>query len=233
MPGTSRYLYLDDSPLSIVSALALEALTATSHDPLGFSSHSNQHLPHLNRAELALPSPSTIRFLLSRYSQCVHPRFEILDPSILHQDGMNINKLPDSARLQTLMACAIAAMDESYHNPSWHFVAQACRELAEEMIASLVSTGTAQSLTCVLLLLIFELADPFRALTWDLLDLAARNLLQLGWHRNEHSVGLPDDSAIHGQSIGVYDQRHRLIAAMQDIDGYVGSPAVNVSNEIA
>lgn len=232
MPGTSRYLYLERSPLSTVSALASEVLSASSHDFSSFLSGTDQHLPEVNKAELALPSPGTIRFLLGRYNQRVLPQYDILDPSILHHDGMNIKKLPDLTRFEILLACAIAAMNESYCNPSWRAVAQTCRDLADELIGSLVSTGTAQSLTCVLLLLIFELVDPSRALTWDLLDLVARNLLQLGWHRDDHFAELSNDPSVHGTDFKG-DERLRLTAAVKDIHGCVQNSDMYLPEAIA
>ena len=58
----------------------------------------------------------------------------------------------------------------------------------------------------LLLLIIYELADPERGLIWELLSFATRSCLELGWHRM-------DEQAVHplpGPTLPATSQTRRL-----------------------
>jgi len=139
--------------------------------------------PVLDKALLA---PSSIRFLLGRYQRCIKAHFDILSADILSHDGLNVKKLPAAQGFQVLMACAIAATRESYRAPNWKVFAHSCRSWANDLIIPIVSPANMESLRAIMLLIIFEMADPSRGIIWDLLDLAIRTCIQLGWHRPAH-----------------------------------------------
>ncbi|KAL4887540.1 hypothetical protein BJY04DRAFT_3704 [Aspergillus karnatakaensis] len=84
------------------------------------------------------------------------------------------------------MACAIAAAREAYKYPDWRPFAEICRDWANELLTPILCAGDTDTLVAITLLLVYELADPRRGIVWELLDLAARTCLQLGWHQTSH-----------------------------------------------
>lgn len=220
MPGSSRYLYLEDSPLTTVVMLAFGALSGNNlaqSDPADMF-EAEGPMPEVVEADHAIPTPGTMRFRLSRYEQCISPQYDIVEAEILRQDCLNMKKLSGSSRLQTLLACAIAAMVTSYRNPAWRSVAQTCRESVEDVAASVVSMGTPESLTAVLLLLLYEFADPSRGLVWYLMDLAARNVLQLDWHRVGPSSAAQENSSGQATFQERTDHRTKLVTTLADFE---------------
>lgn len=188
MPGTQQYMYLERSPPTVAIMITFEALSDP-RAPLDLSAfqEADQFSPDLSQSDRSLLTPSMVRYLLGRYDSCIRPEFDVVDIERLAHDGLGIRKLPQRERFETLMVCAIAAARESYRNPSWKSSAQICREWAGEDVAAVLSVADANSLTAILLLLIYEMAEPSRGSIWELMDLARRTALQLGWHRPDHS----------------------------------------------
>jgi hypothetical protein len=178
-------------------------------------------MPPVSLADRSILSPAVVRFLLGRYSRCIGSRYDILEPERLSSDGINLKKLPDTTKFEILMACGIAAARESYRFPHWRSFAQIARDWAGEFVAPIISTENKNSLRAILLLLVFELADPSRGLTWDLLDLATRTCLQLGWLQNPPSSdaysGYPNDQPQSQSSIS-QDEQH-LVSVLKYING--------------
>jgi hypothetical protein len=174
----------------------------------------------VNKTQLV---PSVVRFLLRRYKRCIRARYDVPVPELVDNDGANFKKLSDLQQFKLLMACAIAAARESYRCPDWWPFAHICRNWANELVAPILCLGDADTFTAILLLLIYELADPRRGIMWELLDLAARTCLQLGWHQ------LPLSSVFHDMAINNSDaasQRVRcsqeevhLMSVLKDIEG--------------
>lgn len=166
--------------------IAFEALPA-SGPPLDVDKSHSQPFhdlpPTAAHGDKSLLTPSAVRYLLSRYDQCIKPQYGIAVPELLNQDGASFKKLPDSPKFKVLMACAIAAAREGYTVPDWKPMAQICRNWANELVTPLISAGDRDTLAAIVLLLVYELSDPSRGITWELLDLAARTCLQLGWHQ--------------------------------------------------
>ncbi|KAL4941882.1 hypothetical protein BDV06DRAFT_212297 [Aspergillus oleicola] len=163
--------------------------------------------PNISSADKSQLAPSIVRFLLRRYDRCIRPRYDVPVPELMDNDGANFKKLPDSQKFKLLMACAIAAAHEAYKSPDWRPLAQICRNWANELITPIISAGDGDTLTAILLLLVYELADPCRGIIWELLDLAARTYLQLGWHQSPHSSLSRDTIAV------------RLMSVLKDIEG--------------
>ncbi|OKL61985.1 hypothetical protein UA08_02687 [Talaromyces atroroseus] len=185
MPGPGKNLYLDLSLPSRITRVTYEVL-AGQQKPNGISAmidDYNSNPPGFVNLDRSLLTPGTIRFLLGCYDRCIRPQYGILIPETLHYDGMNLQKQPDMQKFNILMACAISAARESYHSPHWKPFAQLCRDWAADLITPIILPANVDSLTAILLLLIYELADPSRGSLWELLDLATRTCLQQGWHK--------------------------------------------------
>ncbi|KAI8721525.1 hypothetical protein NCS52_00294000 [Fusarium sp. LHS14.1] len=122
------------------------------------------------------------------------------------------------------MACAIAAAREAYTTPNWKPLAQICREWANELVTPVISAGDSDTLTAILLLLVYELADPSRGFAWELLDLAARTCLQLGWHQPpliHLPAGTEQDHSMPNASgpISCGPDEIRLMSVLKEIEG--------------
>lgn len=184
MPGHGKDIYLDLSLAPCITEITFEVLSSAPgmHDILN-GDEGDSLQPELSQVDRSMLTPSVVRFLLGRYDRCIRPRYDVVEEEILHHDGMNVKKLPDSQKFQILMICAIAAACESYKSPNWKPFAHTCRAWANELIIPIISSTDGNSLAATLLLLVYELADPGRGIIWDLLDLAIRTCLQLGWHR--------------------------------------------------
>jgi hypothetical protein len=176
---------------------------------------------HMDRA---LATPSSLRFLLSRFDKCFKPRYSVLVPKVLSHDGTDLKKLQDKQKFEVLMACAIAAARESYKAPNWKPLAHICRDWAAELIAPMILTPNEDTLQAILLLLVYELAESTRGATWELLDLAIRTCLQLGLLRAPQTVDLetlsPNSRSFGGPCLHSLNEI-RLVAVLRDIEGYV------------
>ncbi|GKZ30917.1 hypothetical protein AbraIFM66950_010654 [Aspergillus brasiliensis] len=141
-------------------------------------------IPHLDRSIL---TPGAVRGLLRDYHHLVRPKYDIVELDLLSYDGMHLRKLPEIRRFQILMACAISAAQKAYKTPNWRSYANTCREWANDFIAPIIHAADAESMKAILLLIVYELADSTRGIIWELLDVARRTCLQLGWNRTASS----------------------------------------------
>lgn len=180
--------------------------------------------PDLSQIDRSLLTPRAIRFLLGRYDRCIRPQYSVVRLDHLSHDGMNLQKLPDAQKFKIIMACAIAAAHESYKTPNWKPFAHVCREWANEFITPIILAADVDSLAAILLLAIYELADPNRGAIWELLDLALRTCLQQGWHR---SNGNDDQTILSLEDDGIAEVRVRddtefhLLLILREIEGCV------------
>lgn len=214
---------LDLSFPSLVAGVACEALWPP-NNPRGASAPemTNLHdgadvrprpLP-VPVADKSIVTPPVVRFLLGRYARRVRPRYDVLEPEVLGHDGPpGFKNMPDARKFRVLMACAVAAACESYGDPRWAPLAQVARDWAGELLPPIITTGDEAALTAILLLLIFELVEPSRGLMWELLDLAVRLCLKLGWL---HSPNVPAGGSPGPVDFSVVDER-RLVSALRDI----------------
>jgi hypothetical protein len=174
----------------------------------------------MNKTQLI---PSVVRFLLRRYERCIRSRYDVPVPELIDNDGSNFKKLPDLQKFKLLMACAIAAAREAYRCPDWRPFAHICRGWANELVTPIICAGDADTIAAILLLLIYELADPSRGIVWELLDLAARTCLQLGWRRLPPS-SVPHQVSIHNSDEADHSARCtpeevHLMSVLKDIEG--------------
>ncbi|RSL86234.1 hypothetical protein CEP51_002924 [Fusarium floridanum] len=224
-PGSD--LHLDNSVPSRFVRIAFEALPLAGAPPDVDSilpDNEQSLLPPLSYTDRSQLTPSIVRFLLGRYDRCIKPQYDVVVPGLLNHDGANFKKLPDASKFKVLMACAIAAAREAYTTPNWKPLAQICREWANELVTPIISAGDSDTLTAILLLLVYELADPSRGFAWELLDLAARTCLQLGWHQApliHHSVGAEqgDSSLNTGGERPCGPDEIRLMSVLKEIEG--------------
>lgn len=222
VPGSRLDLYHDLSVPSRIAMHTSEMLSLPQGIPDPPSINDEEILiTDFSRIDRSVVTPRSIRYLLGRFDRCIKPRYDLLGSDILAYEGVGLRKLPDLQRFQVLMACAIAAVQESYRNPSWKLVAQICRTWANELITPILATGDGDCLASLLILLVYEMADPSRGLTWELIDLAMRTCLQLGWHRTTHvtsyPIGVSDyDNALETSTCGPNELR--LIKMLRDIE---------------
>ncbi|KAM5386537.1 hypothetical protein ACJZ2D_000500 [Fusarium nematophilum] len=220
-PGSD--LHLDNSVPSRFARVAFEALPLPKNPPDiedNFPEHDGLSSPALSYTDRSQLSPAVMRFLLVRYERCIRPQYDVAVPELLSLDGTGFKKLPDSPKFKILMACAIAAAHETYKSPNWKPLAQVCRDWADELITPIITAGDSDTLTAILLLLIYELADPSRGITWELLDLAARTCLQLGWHQaplTSNAGGDDGQNADEVNACGPDEVRH--MSVLKEIEG--------------
>lgn len=62
------------------------------------------------------------------------------------------------------------------------------RHWADELAVTVLADPGTPRLQEVLLLILYELVDPTRRLIWNLLGLACRMCVKLGWHRNAGAI---------------------------------------------
>jgi hypothetical protein len=225
MPGPGKDVYLDLSLAPRITKITFEVLcsVAGTNDLLNVDDDRDDVLqPELSQVDRSMLTPSTVRFLLGRYDRCIRPRYDVVGEELLHHDGMNVKKLPDPQKFQILMICAIAAACESYKSPNWKPFAHTCRGWANEFITPIILSADGDSLAAILLLLVYELADPAKGIIWDLLDLAIRTCLQLGWHRTTQAskdITCTLSETKSGKS-GIQDPaKVRLMSVLRDIEG--------------
>lgn len=190
----------------------------------GFAENDYAVLPNISYADRTQLTPSVVRFLLGRYDRCIKPQYDVTVPDLLNHDGASFKKLPEATKFKILMACAIAAAHEGYKTPSWKALAQICRDWAGELVTPIISEGDSDTLTAILLLLIYEMADSSRGVTWELLDLAARTCLQLGWHQaplipNLGSMDEVGNGLNSGGTNTCSPDEVRLMSVLKDIEG--------------
>ncbi|KAL2833332.1 hypothetical protein BDW59DRAFT_78164 [Aspergillus cavernicola] len=221
-PGSD--LHLDLSVPSRMTRVVFEAVPTpliTSETQKVFPEDDYSLRPNISYADKSQLVPSIVRFLLRRYERCIRPQYDLPVPELINNDGASFKKLPDSQKFKLLMACAIAAAREAYKSPDWRPLAQICRNWANEMISPIISTGNGDTLAAILLLLVYELADPSRGIIWELLDLAARTCLQLGWHQASHNsvLGISGSDDAAGKKSLCSPEEERLMSVLKDIEG--------------
>jgi hypothetical protein len=225
-PGPGSDLNLDLSFPSLITMTTFETLQVA-HDlsDLEIPSELEATLPNPPPLERSALSPFILRSLLGRYNRYVHSQYPILEPDTLSNDGANFKKLANNQKVRILMACAIAAAREACRAPIWKAYAQVCRDWASELISPTISTEDKDSLSIILLLVVYELADPTRGLIWELLDLATRTCLQLGWLHapqfTDQSSSILNEGSQKQFKAPSFDQQ-RLVFVLRDIHGYVG-----------
>ncbi|KAJ5642859.1 uncharacterized protein N7484_005366 [Penicillium longicatenatum] len=225
MPGRGKDMYSDSSLPPLITRITFEVLSQPDVVKHNLQAENGaEPPPELAFGDRSILTPSIIRFLLGRYDQCIRPCYDIIPSDILRHDGMNLNKLPDPTKFYILIACAVAAARESYKAPQWKTCALVCRDWVNEFVTPLISPADGETLATVLLLLIFELADPSRGAMWELLDLATRTCLQLGWHRrpqilSEQSSPISSTNSCK-QNGSLNCMEARLMSALRDIQKY-------------
>jgi len=221
--GPWQNLYLDLSFLSRITEVTFGALLLPGKiiDVPDAADDDAFILDVSHRLDRSLLTPKIIRFLLGRYDSCIRPQYDVLERELLSHDGAGFKKLPDIQKFNILMACAIAAARESYKGPYWKLLAQICRDWADELIAPIISAPDGDALSATLLLLVYELAEPSRGNAWELLDLARRTCLQLGWHRtlpnSNTSAALIENGSTTEES-NSNSKQLGMISALQDIE---------------
>jgi hypothetical protein len=225
MPGPGKDLYLDLSLPSRIARVTFEVLAGQQNavDISLMTDDGGSAPPNLLPLDRSLLTPGTIRFLLNCYDRCIRPQYNILLPEVLNYDGRNLQKLPDLQKFKILMACATAAARESYYIPNWKPLAQLCRDWAADFITPIILPADIESLTAILLLLVYELVDPSRGSIWELLDLAMRTCLQQGWHRTMTTIFpvlSPVASADNVEVSACNDTEFRLLSILGEIEGY-------------
>ncbi|QGA21626.1 hypothetical protein EYB26_009337 [Talaromyces marneffei] len=223
MPGPRQDLYLDVSFPSRITNVTFEVLLQSQNlvEIPNFSDVESV-IPEILQSDRSLITPSIVRHLLARYDRCIRPQYDSLALEVPSYDGANLKKVPADQKFKILTACAIAAACESYTAPIWKSIAHICREWANEYTTSILSAADRESLTSTLLLLIYELADPSRGATWELLDLAVRTCLQLGWHRTgqgQQTSPPSIDGTISANTISCGPDDVQLMSVIKNIDG--------------
>lgn len=190
--------------------------------------------PNISLTDRSVLSPNVVRYLLGRYGTCFAPRYNLLEPELLTNDGVSFKKLEDVAKAKILLACAAAAAHEAYRMPSWRSVAQICRDWADELLTPVLAPGNKDAVTMTVMLLVFELAEPSRGLAWDLLNLATRMCLQLGWLHRPQLSDLASSSTATASEEQIYhggpSDQENLVATLRDIDRYVNAYTVGFNS---
>ncbi|KAI3010026.1 transcriptional regulator family: Fungal Specific TF [Aspergillus niger] len=217
MPKSGRDMYLDLSLSSRLVEVTLEVLSQhhKTNDWRTIDKESDPlpDIPHLDRSML---TPGVVRGLLKDYHRFVRPKYDIVELDILSHDGIHLRKLPEMRRFQILMACSISAAQKTYKSPNWKPFAHTCREWANDFIAPIICAADADSMKAILLLLVYELADPTRGIIWELLDVARRTCLQLGWNRTASNS---NDFTGNEESVSADPVRTHLMCVLREIEG--------------
>lgn len=150
-------------------------------------------------------SSNTVRLLLAHYVRCIEPALPA-SIALPDENEASLKHMGEADRCCVLLACAIAATHKSYYAPSWRIVATTCREWGGELAAQFVTRPNDHIVVVLLLLIIYELADPERGLIWELLSFAARSCLELGWHRTDEQAINP----LPGPTLPASRQTRRL-----------------------
>ncbi|CAK97307.1 hypothetical protein AnigIFM59636_004867 [Aspergillus niger] len=218
MPKSGRDMYLDLSLSSRLVEVTLEVLSQhhKTNDWRTIDKESDPlpDIPHLDRSML---TPGVVRGLLKDYHRFVRPKYDIVELDILSHDGIHLRKLPEMRRFQILMACSISAAQKTYKSPNWKPFAHTCREWANDFIAPIICAADADSMKVILLLLVYELADPTRGIIWELLDVARRTCLQLGWNRTASNS---NDFTSNEESVSADPVRTHLMCVLREIEGW-------------
>ncbi|KAI9739056.1 MAG: hypothetical protein M1834_007268 [Cirrosporium novae-zelandiae] len=184
-----QYLYLGPSLPAINACAAVQALLALDNKiqapSLQLEPDSNEDVLDFSKIDRSVVSTATVRLLLAHFDRNIRPSYPILPLSFVKEEECTLKTLPRLQRFHTLIACSIAAAHKSYREPNWRVIAKVCREWAGELATPIVSERDGEAFVALLLLLVYELADPDRGMLWEFLGFAIRTCLQLGWQRVE------------------------------------------------
>lgn len=188
--------------------------------PSIFGGEPSQVVCDFAKIDRSSVTPNTIRVLLAHYDRCISPLYLVIFSSFLTETETPLKHLTEFERFKVLIASGIAAAHKSYHDPNWRTIAKVCREWAGDLAVSIIAARDAEAVVALLLLLIYELADPDKCVIWELLGFATRICLELGWHRilqsNDEDLSLQDDE----QGFSDYHKR-QLMSVLHSIERYV------------
>ncbi|KAJ0117297.1 fungal specific transcription factor domain-containing protein [Diaporthe amygdali] len=213
LPSRNGTLFLEQSPPVIIGDATVRKLLNQGvkiESPFLVPGNLNPEEEGINvfaasRFDRASVTPNTVRLLLAHYVRCVEPALPA-SITLPDENEASLKQMGEADRCCVLLACAIAATHKSYYAPAWKIVASTCREWGGELAAQFVTKPNDHIVVILLLLIIYELADPERGLIWELLSFATRSCLELGWHRT-------DEQAIHplpGPTLPASSQTRRL-----------------------
>jgi hypothetical protein len=172
------------------------------------------------RIDRSIVTPNTIRVLLAHYDRCISPLYPVVFSSFLTETETPLKHLIEFERFKVLIASGIAAAHKSYHDPSWRTIAKVCREWAGDLAVSVVAARDAEAVIALLLLLIYELADPDKCVIWELLSFVTRICLELGWHRILQNID--EDLLAQDDEQGFTDYHKRqIMSVLHSIERYI------------
>lgn len=176
----------------------------------------------VSKPDRSLVSPPVIRSLLAHYARCIQPYFDI-DLGLQTTDAeTNLKRLSEFDRCKVVISCAIAAAHKDYNCHRWKLIAETCRDWADELAVSIIEKRGEQAIIILLLLIVYELADPDRCIVWDLLDTVARICFELGWHKlSVHETQLSMSPNERRESASHIDDANRkLLQVLVSIERY-------------
>lgn len=223
--GQSRYLGPSPPALSSFSVVSSLVSLGIGLDPPAMLSGTDSihDLIDLAKVDRSMVSPNIIRVLLAHYDRCIAPAYPVLSSTFTADAETALKRLQDPAKFKVLIASGIAAAHKAYHEPSWRVIAKICRHWAGELVGTIIELRDADAVEALILLLVYELADPESCIVFELLDFATRICLELGWHRiekidesnnssQEQADDLPDE-------LNDCDKR-RLMSVLRSTDRY-------------
>lgn len=185
-PASKEHLYLGLSTPSLITWSLSQSLSLAIELPeTRPNNEENYGSLDITKVDRSIIQPRVVRFLLGRYDKCVRPHYPIPVVETMNDLEVPLKKLPYLEKFNVIISCAITAALESIHSPEWKVTAKVCREWAEELAPPIITVGDVDAVSAILSLLIYELVDPSRGIAWELIGLATRICLQLGWHKRE------------------------------------------------
>lgn len=180
-------LYLGPSPPALIAFTAVRALLnidiQTELPTTLTASEETLGPAEYRKLDRSLLTPSVIRVLLAHYDRAIRPEYPITGLSFATQADCPLKSLSLLDKFKVVICCGTAAIHKSYTYPSWRTLGSICREWADDLSIEIIEKHDAHSVEALVLLLIYELADPERCIVWDLLNFVVRICLELGWHR--------------------------------------------------
>ncbi|KAH8657934.1 hypothetical protein BX600DRAFT_468403 [Xylariales sp. PMI_506] len=218
--------FLTSSPLVVIGNATISRLLELGVHldyPTIICNTSREELPpKCLKAYSEALSPSTTRMLLAHYTRCIEPVYPI---AVEFPEDMDVSpkSISPTNKFCISMACAIAACHKSFYDPNWKAIASACRERAEELAPALVEQRNDKTVVMLLMLIIYELADPERGLVWELLAFATRICLELGWNRSDEEIAQSktlERTMTKGFDCTTFDQdtRSRILSVLVSIE---------------
>ncbi|KAH8806159.1 fungal-specific transcription factor domain-containing protein [Xylogone sp. PMI_703] len=194
-------IFLGPGTIATISTIAIRAAVDAGLETLAdmtanmrksnTDSVSHVDVSKLDRSSISL---STIRDLVeNHFVRKIHPNYPVVDLNDLQLDTTRLTKLPMRRRFVVIMAAAIAAASLGRNQPEMHTNALILRHWADELANPVLTDAGLPRLQEILLLILYELVDPSRSLIWNLLGLACRICIKLGWHRNAGYVPIVEE----------------------------------------